>query len=83
VRVDQGSQRRRAQQRHVPRQQDDRAGTPGQVRFRLEERVPGAELELLQCKRKAQPFRQRIFHSLGLMSDDDDGGRRRERVGRA
>ena len=56
VRLHQRPQCGRTQQRHVARQQHHRARAPCQVRFRLQERVPGAELRLLQCKAQAQPF---------------------------
>ena len=56
---------------------------PAQQRLRLQQRVAGAELRLLQCKAQAQPFRERRLDLIRLVADDDDGRRRAERVGRA
>jgi hypothetical protein len=45
----------------------------------LEERVSRAELRLLRCKAKAQPFPDGGLELFGLMSDDDHDGRRMKR----
>ena len=50
--VDEARERAGPQERHVARQQDDRAGPPRQDGFRLLKRVRGAELRFLERELK-------------------------------
>ena len=76
-------QRFRAEERNVAGQQHEGSVRSLQCPLGLQQRVPGAELRLLQCKGKAQPFREPGFQDLGLMADHDDSGRRPQGAGRA
>ena len=81
MRLDQRSQRRRPQQRHVAIQEHHGAAAPSQVRFRLEQRVRRTELRLLQCKQQAQPFPKDFLNALRTVTQDHDCCLRPQRVG--
>ena len=78
---DQGSNGFRPQQRHVSGQQHHRAARAAQVRFRLEQRVAGAELRLLHDEVQSADAAERCSEQLRLMTDDDRQRRGFERRG--
>ncbi len=79
--LDQLTERRRPEQRNIARQQDQRSARPPQVRFRLQQRMAGSQLWLLQCKPQARPFPDRALDILRLVADNrnDCGGLERLR----
>jgi len=67
-----------AQQRNVAREKNDGAVLPDQRGLGHEQRVRRAELWLLHHKAETGAWRERLTHRVGLMTDDDGGGRGRE-----
>jgi hypothetical protein len=74
VHPDQRPQTRGAEQRDITVQQHQNAGGATKLRFRLKQRVGGAQLRLLHCKRQAQPFSDRRLQLVRAVADDNHDG---------
>ncbi len=72
VQVHESGQRLCAEQRHVARQQNQRAARIPQQRLGLQQGMAGAELRFLHRKGKARPVRECALQLVRLVADDDD-----------
>ena len=69
--TDQPLKRRRPQQRHVAREQEDVPVVPASAGFGLQQRMTRAELRLLQSRTEDPAVASAARTRIGLVADDD------------